>query len=157
MYARLLQRFSGSAPSQSSEPPAQVVTTPESQAESSEMPLGLSVLHHPHIEAKTQDIVSIIFVHGLGGSATGTWIHSVSKTFWPTLLHEDDRLMNARISTFGYDANFNNILAAKNALGIADFASQLLDALDLHYDEYGNVSFIDHARLRPDSNHLCCA
>ena len=120
------------------------------------MPLGLLVLHHPHIEAKTQDIVSIIFVHGLGGSATGTWIHSVSKTFWPTLLHKDDRLMNARISTFGYDANFNNILAAKNALGIADFASQLLDALDLHYDEYGNVSSFDHARLRPDSNHLCC-
>src|SRR5579859_5406214 len=100
MYARLLQRLSGSAPSQSSEPPAQVVITPESRAKSSKMPLGLLVLHHPHIEAKTQDIVSIIFVHGLGGSATGTWIHSVSKTFWPTLLHKDDRLMNARISTF---------------------------------------------------------
>jgi hypothetical protein len=100
--------------------------------------LGLSVLHEPHPGVTTA--VSIIFVHGLGGSAINTWTNTASNTFWPTLLHEDDGLANARISTFSYDANFKNILAAKNALGIADFAGQFLDSLDSHYRKYGNVS-----------------
>ena len=84
--------------------------------------------------------VNVVFVHGLGGSATETWTHCPSNTFWPTLLYEDDRFANTRISTFGYDANFRNIFAPKNTLDISDFAKQLLDALDLHYDKYGDVS-----------------
>lgn len=104
---------------------------------SSEGRLGLSVLHEPHPGATPA--VSIIFVHGLGGSAINTWTNTAS-TFWPSFLHDDDRLANVRISTFGYDADFRNILAAKNALGIADFAGQLLDGLDSHYGKYGNVS-----------------
>jgi len=63
------------------------------------------------------------------------------------LLHEDDGFANVRVltlgvrvSTFGYDANFGNIFAPKNTLDISDFAKQLLDARDLHYSKYGNVS-----------------
>lgn len=97
--------------------------------------MGLHVLHGPRTEENT---VNLIFVHGLGGSAKETWTHS-SKTFWPTLLHHDDRFRNTRISTFGYNANFKNVFAQKNALGITDFAKQLLDNLDLYYDKYGDV------------------
>jgi len=104
--------------------------------------IGLHIVHEP----KTQtQVISIVFVHGLGGSARETWTHSPSKIFWPTLLHGDDRFANARISTFGYDADFKNIFAAKNVLGIQDFAKQLLDGLDLYYDEYGDVSVTDGA------------
>ena len=86
--------------------------------------------------------VNVVFVHGLGGSARETWTHYPSNTFWPTLLHEDDGFANVRVSTFGYDAKFGNIFAPKNTLDISDFAKQLLDGLDLHYETYGDVSFL---------------
>jgi hypothetical protein len=127
---------------QSKQPlPGQDSSTPtaDNAVSSSEGGFGLTVLHRPHPQATT--IVDIIFVHGLGGSAISTWTSTTaSKTFWPTLLHEDDRLANARISTFGYDSDFKNIFAAKNVLKITDFADQLLASLDLHYDEYKDVS-----------------
>jgi len=84
--------------------------------------------------------VNVVFVHGLGGSMTETWTHYPSNTFWPTLLHEDDRFANIRVLTFGYNANFRNIFVPKITLDISDFAKQLLDALDLHYNKYGDVS-----------------
>lgn len=83
--------------------------------------------------------VELVFVHGLGGSAKETWTHADTKEFWPSWLHEDSRFDNVRISTFGYDANFTNVFATKNALGITDFASQLLDSLSLHFHKYGDV------------------
>ena len=67
------------------------------------------------------------------------WTHYPSKTFWPTLLHEDKRFSNAQILSFGYDATYDIIFAPKNALGIPDFAKQFLDTFDLHYDEYHDV------------------
>jgi hypothetical protein len=127
--------------SQPREPPQPVSSTSTSEGR-----LGLRVLHEPHPGATTT--VSIIFVHGLGGSARSTWENKASNKFWPTFLHEDDNLANARISTFGYDADFKNILAAKNVLGIADFAGQLLDSLDTHYGKYGNVSPFDLAETK---------
>jgi len=108
--------------------------------------LGLKVRHEPNGETNVKT-VSIVFIHGLGGSASETWTHSSSRVFWPTLLHGDDRFANARISTFGYDANFKNIFAPNNVLGIPDFAKQLLDALDLHYDKYDDVSITDSVQL----------
>ena len=105
---------------------------------------GLHIWHEPRIMptgtlssiAKT---VELIFVHGLGGSARQTWTHEDTNRFWPSWLHEDDRFNNVRISTFGYDANFERILAPQNALGISDFAKQLLDSLDGHFSKYGEV------------------
>jgi hypothetical protein len=137
----LFKKRGTAGPPQSKPPLGQDSSTPtaDKAASSSEGRLGLMVLHEPHPHATT--VVNIIFVHGLGGSAIGTWTSTTaSQTFWPALLHEDSRLANARISTFGYDANFKNILAAKNALGIDDFAGQLLDGLDSHYGKYGDVS-----------------
>jgi hypothetical protein len=129
-----------------------------------DLSLGLKVIHEPQ-EAKSSatqpsssrdtQTVSIIFVHGLGGSTRDTWTHPESKTFWPSLLHEEDGFDNVRISTFGYRANFINGLRPKNILGIADFAKQLLDSLDLYYDKYGDVRPF-FTRLNVDAYYICC-
>ena len=101
---------------------------------------GLRVLHQPQILVPEETkAVDLIFVHGLGGSAKETWTHANTNGFWPSWLHEDTRFDYVRISTFGYNANFKNVLAPQNALGIADFAEQLLDSLDGHFHKYGNV------------------
>lgn len=85
--------------------------------------------------------IDIVLVHGLSGKSRGTWTHS--NGFWPTWLHEwlyeEDRLENVQISTFGYNADFQNPLANCNILGIADFAKELLDGMKIHHHRYGDV------------------
>jgi hypothetical protein len=107
------------------------VDTPEQpqQPESSRSSDGPHVPHPP--------LIDVIFVHGLGGSSHGTWTHPKSG-FWPTWLQEGNCLENVRISTFGYDANWDPTKRG-NALGTADFARKLLTALDLHYTKFENV------------------
>jgi hypothetical protein len=135
------QKFWRPKPKATTESSSGTTVPAAGSASQPEQSLGLKVLTEPRTaqSASSKKTVSIIFVHGLGGSSKETWSHEVSKTFWPTLLREEDNLENLRVSTFGYDANFTNVLAPKNALGIADFAKQLLDALDLHYHRYGDV------------------
>lgn len=91
------------------------------------------------IAPETVPLINIIFVHGLGGSSKGTWTYTETQSFWPEWLPDKNGLENVRIATFGYDANWGNVMAPSNALGVADFAMQLLDSLDLHYSEYGDV------------------
>jgi hypothetical protein len=55
------------------------------------------------------------------------------------LLHEDERFANLRIATFGYNADFKDVLAPNNALGISGFSKQLLDGLEIFYDTHGDV------------------
>jgi hypothetical protein len=107
--------------------PAPVGTTeqPHHRPESSRSSDGP---HGPH-----PPLIDVVFVHGLGGSR-GTWTHPKSG-FW---LQEGNYLENVRISTFGYDANWDPTKRG-NALGTADFARKLLTALDLHYTAFGNV------------------
>lgn len=114
-----------------------------------ERPFGLRVLHEPHVirsEVGTSSprvyesiVIELIFVHGLGGSRMGTWTHPGSNAFWPSWLHDDTQFSNVRISTFGYDSEFKNIRKPQNALGIADFANQLLNSLDVHVQKHGEV------------------
>jgi hypothetical protein len=92
------------------------------------------------LDAPHPALIDVIFVHGLGGSSRGTWTHPKSG-FWPTWLQEKSGLENVRISTFGYDANWD-ITKRSNALGIADFARKLLLALDLHYTTFRDVCSI---------------
>ena len=125
-----------------------------SSTPSTERSFGLKVLYEPRAgnasvtQSSTPErtkTVSIVFVHGLGGSARDTWTHAESKTFWPLLLHEEDGLDNIRILTFGYDADFGNVMKPKNVLEIAGFAKQLLEGLDLHYHKYGDVGSLCYA------------
>ena len=83
--------------------------------------------------------IDVIFVHGLGGSARGTWTHPDTKQFWPEWLLRREDMKNVRIYTFGYDSAWENLWAARNYLGIQGFAHQLIDCLILHYEENGDV------------------
>jgi len=96
--------------------------------------LGLRILHEPKENAvmPNQKTVEIIFVHGLGGSAIGTWSHGRTKGFWLTWLAEEHGFANARIGTFGYDSNFSATTTG-NCMGIPGFVDQLLDEINLHY------------------------
>ena len=82
------------------------------------------------------DIVNLVLVHGLGGSSLDTWTEPRSKTFWPNLLHADTPFPNLCISTFGYIADWQNIFAPKNTLGIEGIARQLLDGLYIDAEDY---------------------
>ena len=83
-------------------------------------------------------VLNIIFVHGLGGSAYGTWTHQQTKSFWPPWLSKVNGLENARIMTFGYDSSWNKVWA-NNVLDIHDIAKQLVHELWLHYPDHGDV------------------
>jgi hypothetical protein len=89
-------------------------------------------------DARPPVVIDVVFVHGLGGSSRATWTHPKSSEFWPAWLQEKKGLENIRISTFGYDANWD-ITKRSNALGIPDFASDLLMSLKLHYTSVGDV------------------
>jgi hypothetical protein len=85
-------------------------------------------------------VTNVIFVHGLGGSAKGTWTHE--NEFWPEWLPGTKGLENARIMAFGYDADWNKIWRPNNLLDISDFGDQLLNYLLLHYSNCGDVSIL---------------
>jgi len=98
--------------------------------------VGLQLLHPARTVSNTLPSVDIIFVHGLGGSARKTWTQPLTKSFWPTWLHEMDGFKNCRILTFGYDANIG-VLDVGNELEIPDFATQLLHEISSDYYRRG--------------------
>lgn len=68
-------------------------------------PLGLHCVWSP-----PEPLVDIIFVHGMGGGSYKTWRKDPSRQnqFWPgEWLPKDDNFSNARIHTFGYDADWS--------------------------------------------------
>ena len=98
---------------------------------------GLHVVFEPALTNDNEPIppvTNIIFVHGLGGSAEGTWTHSGSKSFWPRWLPNVKGLEFSRIMTFGYDADWNKIWRPNSLLDISDFGDQLLNHLDFYND-----------------------
>jgi hypothetical protein len=104
---------------------------------------GLRVVHDIEQPEQTKT-VNLVLIHGLGGKPVGSWTYSgpkASKVFFPHLLQRDRdrRFSNLRISTFGYDANYLNVFAPRNALGISGFAQQLLDAVNNDYLDKGEV------------------
>lgn len=100
---------------------------------------GLRVLKEPTANSSNSPLIDIVFVHGLGGSSIGTWKHPKSGWVWPPELVREKHFRNLRISSFGYNANWENVLGTRNVLDIAGFATQLLDSLDAHYDKRGDV------------------
>ncbi|KAL8671628.1 MAG: hypothetical protein Q9168_003879 [Polycauliona sp. 1 TL-2023] len=92
-------------------------------------PLGLTL-----VCALPNPILDVIFVHGLGGTSRGTWSweHHLPN-FWPPWLADDPEMSRARISTFGYNANF---AGQSTSLNILDFAKDLLFRIKTHSGPY---------------------
>jgi hypothetical protein len=84
---------------------------------------------------------SIVFVHGLTGNRETTWTHKQSKTFWPqTLLARD--LPNARILTFGYDADIVGALNTAGSNTLRDHGKSLANDVALRRMRSRTVSYI---------------
>ncbi|KAK3317737.1 Alpha/Beta hydrolase protein [Cercophora scortea] len=86
-------------------------------------PWGIRVLHNPP-DAR----VDVIFVHGIRGHLENTWAQGEGGPPWPrTLLPR--RLPEARILTFGYDANPIAFRLSVSGNKIGDHAKNLLSAV----------------------------
>ncbi|OTA93838.1 hypothetical protein M434DRAFT_395222 [Hypoxylon sp. CO27-5] len=109
---------------------------------SSKDPLGLKVVHRPAGQRR----VDIIFVHGLGGSSRMTWSHDRNiDYFWPSrFLPLEPDISEARILTFGYNANFRPG-ASKNKMSVLDFAKDLL--FDLKHAQDESVPELEDLRM----------
>ena len=73
-------------------------------------------------------VVDIVFVHGLTGNAYTTWFHTGSGVHWPRDLVKGD-LVDARVMTFGYDADVVNFWTHAAQDGVSGFANDLLGSL----------------------------
>jgi hypothetical protein len=77
----------------------------------------------------------------LTGNRETTWTHKQSKTFWPqTLLAQD--LPNARIFTFGYDANIVSTLNTAGSNTVRDHGKSLASDLALWRMRSRSVSHV---------------
>ncbi|KAF2231098.1 hypothetical protein EV356DRAFT_490794 [Viridothelium virens] len=84
---------------------------------------GIRVLHNP-----PSAITDIVFVHGLTGSAYTTWLHNGSGVHGPRDLFAQD-FPNARIMTFGYDADVVNFWKHAAQDDLSGYARDLLGVL----------------------------
>lgn len=81
----------------------------------------------------------MVFVHGLTGGRESTWTETKSKVFWPKdLLHHE--IPNARIMTFGYDADIVNILTPASSNNIRNHGQALAHELGLKRKRSKTVS-----------------
>ncbi|KAH8882541.1 hypothetical protein GQ53DRAFT_733723 [Thozetella sp. PMI_491] len=71
---------------------------------------------------------SIVFVHGLTGNRESTWTDNESNIFWPVAFLSKD-ISQARILSFGYDADFAHFLAATSTNRIGEHANNLANEL----------------------------
>lgn len=130
----------------SSAPPTNL-TRFDRNSQSSALPpdkLELQLLIEPtsSVDSTSNDTMNIVFVHGLGGTSCGTWANEGTNFFWPASLPKAKGLEGLRVMTFGYNATWQNlwkVWQGKPQLDIADFASQLLNSLRLHYYDHPDV------------------
>ncbi len=97
--------------------------------------LGLQVISQPESPA-----VDIVFIHGLTGSSYNTWL-SENNVYWPTELLLAD-IPDARIMTFGYDADVTKLLGPVSQNSVRDHAADLIGDLSATRNEDGTVSFL---------------
>jgi pimeloyl-ACP methyl ester carboxylesterase len=88
--------------------------------------LGRQVLYEPAVGSST--IADINFVHGLTGNSYDTWYHKESRVHWPCQLLKED-IPDARILSFGYDANVVGWWTAASVNRIGSHAEALLGAV----------------------------
>ncbi|KFY40830.1 hypothetical protein V495_05241 [Pseudogymnoascus sp. VKM F-4514 (FW-929)] len=88
--------------------------------------LGLQELYAP--PSGLTPAVDIVFLHGLTGNAYNTWYHDASQIHWPNKLLKED-IPDARILTFGYDADVTNWYKAASVNRIGNHAESLLGSV----------------------------
>lgn len=77
-------------------------------------------------------IVDIVFLHGLRGHRIRTWQQDHGKTGQEPVWQRDflpDLIPNARIITYGYDADIVSFFNKTNQNSVSDHASSLMDDL----------------------------
>ncbi|KAI1388442.1 uncharacterized protein F4822DRAFT_246736 [Hypoxylon trugodes] len=104
---------------------------------------GLGELYSPD-----NAVVDIVFLHGLNGRADRTFFYEKSDTFWPTDLLAKD-IDNARIFTYGYDANVAHFFGPVGQNTLQDHASNLVNRmankrLQTHSDSR-KIIFVAHS------------
>ena len=84
---------------------------------------GARVLHEP-----ADPLLDIVFVHGLKGHPFRTWFEPDKQVYWPTQLLSKD-IPEARILTFGYDADVTKFLGPVSQSDLRDHAHSLVNDL----------------------------
>ena len=84
---------------------------------------------------------SIVFIHGLTGDRESTWTAKGAATGWPELFLPND-LPEARIITYGYDADVVNFwsMASQNTVG--DHSAKFLTSLSNLRDRTNTVCLL---------------
>jgi hypothetical protein len=85
---------------------------------------GIKVLHNP----ESATIVDIVFVDGLTGNSFYTWFDRTSQIHWSRDLIKED-LPDARIMTFGYDADVVHTIRSASLESISSYSGDLLASL----------------------------
>ncbi|KAK1527060.1 NACHT and WD domain-containing protein [Colletotrichum costaricense] len=112
--------------------PASLTTSPTPRVDQD--PVGLKVIHRP----VGRPIADIIFVHGLGGGSRKSWSkgHNPDNCWPKNFLPSEPVVRDARLLTFGYNANFG-VGEGKTMMSILDFAKDLLYDMKYAKDEVG--------------------
>lgn len=85
---------------------------------------GVKVLHDGGLEPS----IDIVFVHGLTGNAYNTWLHKGTMVHWPSELLRQD-ISDARILSFGYDADIVNLLNPASKSRLSNHAENMVGDL----------------------------
>jgi hypothetical protein len=101
---------------------------------------GLTCVYQPPVPADA--VVDIVFVHGLTGNAFTTWYHKESELHWPSGLLKED-IPNARIFTFGYDADVGSFWGGASQNRLTNHASNMIGDLVGERGDTETVSKID--------------
>lgn len=87
---------------------------------------GISVVAEP--ERPSLCDVDVVCVHGLMGHPFDTWFNDGGEFYWPAELTND--IPNARVMTFGYDADPQSFLGQVSQNTLGDHARSLLQDLE---------------------------
>jgi hypothetical protein len=98
-------------------------------------PIGPEVLA-PEVDAETS--LDIVFVHGLHGHRTDSW--SNNGLCWSRDLLRDD-IKNARVISWGFDADVTNFLAPSSQDGVFGHARNLLGDIAMERGHTASCSY----------------
>ena len=87
---------------------------------------GINVLYDGGADAS----IDIVFVHGLTGNAYNTWLYNDKsiRVHWPSELLKQD-LPDARILSYGYDADIVNLWNPRSHSSLTNHAENMVGAL----------------------------